>query len=322
MVGESYEGSVFYKNINPIRTGLMIYHLVDDLHYHCDTADGVTTNLKETIKEKLIAVVEIYKDADAVIPLFEQTDFEGQNCYYYLLKFELSEILNCPILEQTIEEKWSGRTQVSSSMFDYSTPWTLFKDEFKLFSFDKMLVNLKETIFKKNAERMTHVGQYHVWKRSMKFRFMLEALYTLAMTCLFQFYVSDFNKRLHIGSDDLIKLDIYKLTGKLPEKEGAEGAKENEELKEEYYQDIQFMLYDFNVIFYLSVPYYLFPVHYLFRVFFEFMTKRSDASTLTPLHYCELGCFLVLFFWEQEKKRLTNTPINTLDLDENFNSEQ
>jgi hypothetical protein len=158
MVSQSYEKNVFYKNINPIRTGLMVYKLVHDLHYHCDTADGVTTNLKQTVKEKLIGVVQTYKDAEAIIPLFEQTDFEGQNCYYYLSKFELSEILNCPILEQTIEEKWNGRTQVSCSFMDYSTPWTVFKDELKLFSYEKVLTNIKDTIFHKNAEKMTHVG--------------------------------------------------------------------------------------------------------------------------------------------------------------------
>ena len=32
VVDESYENSVFYRNINPIRVGLMLYKLLDDLY--------------------------------------------------------------------------------------------------------------------------------------------------------------------------------------------------------------------------------------------------------------------------------------------------
>jgi hypothetical protein len=107
--------------------------------------------------------------------------------------------------------------------------------------------------------------------------------------------------------------------------EKGESKSEEEELaeiKKEYYQDIEYMLFDFNVIFYLSVPYYLFPVHYMLRVFFEVMTKRFDASSVTPIHLCEFSCFIILIFWELEKKKLQQSPINDLDKDEDFNIDQ
>ena len=87
----------------------MIYKLLDDLHHKMDTSDGVTNTLKSTVQEKLVSIVNIYKDSEKVIPLLEQTDFEGQNCYTYLVKYNLNEVLNCSIMEQTIEEKWNGR---------------------------------------------------------------------------------------------------------------------------------------------------------------------------------------------------------------------
>jgi hypothetical protein len=123
IIEETYENSVFYRNINPIRVGLMLYKLLDDLHVTMETSDGVTNHLKSLIKDKLLSIVEIYKDSEKVIPLFEQTDFEGHNCYWYLVKFELSEVLNSSILEQTIEEKWNGRVQVSCSIICYSSPY-------------------------------------------------------------------------------------------------------------------------------------------------------------------------------------------------------
>ena len=77
VIDESYENSVFYRNNNPIRVGLMVYKLLDDLHEKLDTSDGVTNSMKNLVKEKLLSIIEIYKDSEKVIPLFEQTDFEG-----------------------------------------------------------------------------------------------------------------------------------------------------------------------------------------------------------------------------------------------------
>ena len=77
----------------------MLYKLLDDLHTKMNTSDGVTNSLKNSIKDKLLSIIEIYIDSEKVIPLFEQTDFEGQNCYWYLVKYDLSEILNSSIME-------------------------------------------------------------------------------------------------------------------------------------------------------------------------------------------------------------------------------
>jgi hypothetical protein len=68
---------------------------------------------------------------------------------------------------------------------DYSSPYQLVKDDLKLYTYDKMIHNLTQTVFHKNKEKMTHIGQYHVWKRSIRFRFYLEAIYSLVMTILF-----------------------------------------------------------------------------------------------------------------------------------------
>jgi hypothetical protein len=137
---------------------------------------------------------------------------------------------------------------------------------------------------------MTHVGQYHVWKRSIRFRFYLEAIYTFLMTILFQYFISDFTARLHIGSEDLHELDSAKASGE-----------EYQELKQVFIVDLDYMVRDFNFIFYLTVPYFLFPVHWLLRLYFEWRTKRFDSSKLTMVHWCELGSFICLILWELEK---------------------
>lgn len=51
----------------------------------------------------------------------------------------MSEVLNCSILEQTIEEKWNGRVQVNSSIIEYSSPYQLYTDNIKQFTGDQMI---------------------------------------------------------------------------------------------------------------------------------------------------------------------------------------
>lgn len=57
VIEEPYEKSIFYNNINPVRVGLMMYKLLDDLHNKLETSDGVTNNLKSKIKDKLLSIV-------------------------------------------------------------------------------------------------------------------------------------------------------------------------------------------------------------------------------------------------------------------------
>lgn len=61
-------------------------------------------------------------------------------------------------MEQTIEEKWNGRVSVSCSPLAYSSSYQLYKDDLKLYTMEKMIQNLKTTIFYKNKEKMTHIG--------------------------------------------------------------------------------------------------------------------------------------------------------------------
>ena len=129
----------------------------------------------------------------------------------------------------------------------------------------------------------------------------------MVMTVLFQFYVSDFNKRLHIGTEDLTEMDKLKSAGE-----------DYSEVKQLLLEDIDIMLRDFNVIFYLTVPYILFPVHWILRVYFEIRTKRFDSAKLTPIHWCEFGCFIILILWELEKRKFRLEGDDHRDHDEGY----
>jgi hypothetical protein len=131
------------------------------------------------------------------------------------------------------------------------------------------------------------------------------------MTLLFQFYVSDFNKRLHIGTDDVTEMDRMKRAGE-----------DYSEVKAVLLEDIEIMLRDFNIIFYLTVPYILFPVHWGMRVYFEIRTKRFDSAKFTPIHWCEFGCFIILILWELEKRKFRFETNDDEDSGEGYNIDQ
>ena len=48
----------------------------------------------------LVKVVNVYIHLEDFIQIIEQSDFEGNDSLWYLMKYELFEILNCQIMDQ------------------------------------------------------------------------------------------------------------------------------------------------------------------------------------------------------------------------------
>jgi Na+/H+ antiporter NhaC len=149
---------------------------------------------------------------------------------------------------------------------------------------------------------MTHIGQYHIWKRSIKFRFYLETIFTILLTFFFLYYIADFNKRLHLGVVDLEEMTTAKDLGE-----------DYSQIKSKLLEDVDIMVRDFNGIFYLTVPIVLFPIHVFLRWFFSIRTKRFDAANFSLINYTELGLFILIALWELEKYKFKNRKLGEDD---------
>ena len=100
--------SYLRSNINPLRTGLILYRVLDTVEKEFNISENTTRIIKDTISEQIRSSLQIYNDPDELMALVEMTDFEGNDCFWYLDEYDLYNILDCQIMDRVIEKKWSG----------------------------------------------------------------------------------------------------------------------------------------------------------------------------------------------------------------------
>ena len=74
-------------------------------------------------------MVSAYSEPEDLIILIESHDLFGKECFYYIHKFDLSSILNTPIFDKYIAQKWNGRVSIECSVADFSTVVSIIKNE-------------------------------------------------------------------------------------------------------------------------------------------------------------------------------------------------
>ena len=94
MLSESAENSLFKLNLNPIRAGLNLYKMVDDVQFQFNYSHFTSVQLKTNIIEQLVKIVDVYQEPENLINLLEQHDLNGRSCFWYIQQYELNEILN------------------------------------------------------------------------------------------------------------------------------------------------------------------------------------------------------------------------------------
>jgi hypothetical protein len=75
--------------------------------------------------------------------LVEQTDYEGNDCFWYLDEYDLYGIFDCQIMDRVIQRKWSGTYDINASIHNYSTSYTLLTDTHGIFLTDRVFTELK-----------------------------------------------------------------------------------------------------------------------------------------------------------------------------------
>ena len=123
--------------------------------------------MKDTIAEQLRSTLEMYNDPDEVMILVEQTDYEGNDCFWYLDEFDLYSILDCRIMDRVIQKKWAGKYDLNATILDYSTSYTLLRDKHLLFATDRVFSEIKHEMLTLDRRDRTHQYKFHVWQHSM-----------------------------------------------------------------------------------------------------------------------------------------------------------
>lgn len=143
----------------------------------------------------------MYNDPDELMVLAEQTDFDGNDCFWYIDKYDLYPILDCRIMDRIIQKKWNGRYDINATILDYSTSYTLMIDKFSLFATDWVFKELKLEMFTVDLSDKTHCCKFNVWLHSMLLRSRVDAVFSFCLTAIFQYQLNRFNNQYKQSCD-------------------------------------------------------------------------------------------------------------------------
>ena len=151
-------------NVNPFRTGLILYKVVDEIQRKFGYSPYSCTEIKSNISSQLVKILEICKDPDEMIAILEQTDFDDNDAFWYFQQYdELFRILDVKIMDQFIKLKWNGRIQTNCSIFDYSLSYNILQDQHDFYTSQKMVNELLSFITFYDKSRLIHKYKYFVW---------------------------------------------------------------------------------------------------------------------------------------------------------------
>ena len=71
VLAEPAENSIFKRNINPLRTGLILYKLVDDLQEHFNISEYTVEQIHLSLNNQLVAMLDSYHEPDEFLFLVE-----------------------------------------------------------------------------------------------------------------------------------------------------------------------------------------------------------------------------------------------------------
>ena len=133
---ESSDNSILKNNINPLRVGLMFYRVIDEIQTTFAYSEHSSRLMKDTLCEQIVKVLDMYNDPEDLLVLVEETDYDGNDCFWYLDEYDLYSLMGCRIMDRVIQKKWNGKYDINATILDYSTAFTLMRDKYTLFATD------------------------------------------------------------------------------------------------------------------------------------------------------------------------------------------
>jgi len=193
VLDEPASNSILKNNINPLRVGLLIYRVLHLIQKKFSYSEHSSKLMKETICHQIVKTLEMYNDPDELMMMVEQTDYEGNDCFWYLDEYDLYSILDCRIMDRVIQKKWTGKYDINATILDYSTSYTLMRDKFSLFATDWVFQELRHEMLTIDRSDKTHGLKFQVWQHSMLLRSRVDAVFSFLLVAYFQLQLNSFN---------------------------------------------------------------------------------------------------------------------------------
>ena len=144
---EPPESSIMSNSINPVRVMLVLYKLIEIIQRDFGYSQFSTNIIKESISEKIILTLDIYDSPRQIESLIEQPDLEGRDCFWYLLKYEMYQVLDTKIFDRYVTHKWDGWLEINSSFLEFSTAYVFLRNRHGTMLRPNLLHTFQEEIF-------------------------------------------------------------------------------------------------------------------------------------------------------------------------------
>jgi hypothetical protein len=194
--------------------------------------------------------------------IFEK-DFENRDSLELISHYNISEIMDNKNMEKVALELWESEYDVKGNFMECSSALSIIQYN----SFNKPRDIVDDYLFYKFSNRQKyahHLFQFQVWKKSMKAKFLTEALFLLILTGVFQFFLIE-----ALGSGHEL-LNAYTEV----KKQHATQAAIDAALEEHHSAAVKFWD-DMELTEYLSFLSFLYPFRILLEMLFASKTSTS-----------------------------------------------
>ena len=118
--------SFFKRSLNPIKTGLQFYSIIEDIKHHFNFSQYTSEQLKKQVSDQMIQILKMYKDPMEINPIMENLDINGRNAFQYITHLQIFSLLETKIMNQYIIDKWCGGVDINCSINDFATSYQLY----------------------------------------------------------------------------------------------------------------------------------------------------------------------------------------------------
>ena len=129
--------------------------------------------------------------------MFEK-DFENRDSLEILSSYNITEIMDNKNMEKIALELWTSQYDVKGNIMTTSSAYKIIAYD----SFNKHRDIIGDFFFmnwkyRKLENFEHHLGQFNVWKESMKAKFIMEGLFLAIITFIFQYYLLEATTAAH-----------------------------------------------------------------------------------------------------------------------------
>jgi len=191
------DGFVF-NNTNPLMIAVLLTDILQKIQLQFRSLALRINFILEELQADLFVVLEHMQRPKEIESMLKQEDFAGKTVLQYVAELKLFDFLQNNHVNRVVNQMWESKADVGGSLFELSTSYYLVSENQLTFREDNE-VRKRFYLNRKNERPLPHRFTFAVWKKSMSLRYFIESLIFFGCLLFFQYFVSDFNKKLSLS---------------------------------------------------------------------------------------------------------------------------